>query len=121
MKSLSDEIDHGTYQHDCHPMMVQQNKWRAARFGNQAMLVDTYTYQTAPVAQVVDEMVANAAADGGRSCAAKRISTTASNWPTSRAPPSGNSTSWLPRTTRAKSCGNSPTRSRVTLKAAVGV
>ena len=38
-------------------MMVQQNKWRAARFGNQAMLVDTYTYQVAPVSQVVDEMV----------------------------------------------------------------
>ena len=57
VKYLSDEIDQGTYQHDCHPMMVQQNKWRAARFGNRAILVDTYTYQTAPVAKVVDEMV----------------------------------------------------------------
>jgi carboxylate-amine ligase len=36
---------------------VQQNKWRAARFGNRAILVDSYTHQTAPVAQVVDEMV----------------------------------------------------------------
>ena len=41
VKALSDEIDNGTYQHDSHPMMVQQNKWRAARFGNQAKLVDT--------------------------------------------------------------------------------
>ena len=57
VKYLSDEIDQGTYQHDSHPMMVQQNKWRAARFGNRAILVDTYTHQTAPVAQVVDEMV----------------------------------------------------------------
>src|SRR3972149_7077165 len=56
VKYLSDEIDQGTYQHDSHPMMVQQNKWRAARFGNRAILVDTYTHQTAPVAQVVDEM-----------------------------------------------------------------
>jgi glutamate---cysteine ligase / carboxylate-amine ligase len=58
VKYLSDEIDQGTYQHDSHPMMVQQNKWRAARFGNRAILVDTDTYQTAPVSQVVDEMVA---------------------------------------------------------------
>ncbi len=58
VKFLSDEIDQGTYQHDSHPMMVQQNKWRAARFGNRAILVDTYTHQTAPVAKVVDEIVA---------------------------------------------------------------
>ena len=45
VKALSDEIDNGTYQHDSHPMMVQQNKWRAARFGNQAKLVDTNTYR----------------------------------------------------------------------------
>jgi glutamate---cysteine ligase / carboxylate-amine ligase len=57
VKALSDEIDQGTYQHDSHPMMVEQNKWRAARFGNRAILVDTYTYQTAPVAEVVDTMV----------------------------------------------------------------
>lgn len=57
VKYLSDKIDQGTYQHDSHPMMVQQNKWRAARFGNRAILVDTYTYQTAPVVQVVENMV----------------------------------------------------------------
>jgi carboxylate-amine ligase len=57
VKYLSDKIDNGTYQHDSHPMMVQQNKWRAARFGNRAILVDTYTYQTAPVVQVVENMV----------------------------------------------------------------
>jgi carboxylate-amine ligase len=57
VKALSDEIDHGTYQHDCHPIMVQQNKWRAARFGNQAMLVDTYTYEVSPTVEVVEGMV----------------------------------------------------------------
>jgi carboxylate-amine ligase len=57
VKALSDEIDHGTYQHDSHPMMVQQNKWRAARFGNQARLVDTQTYRVATVAAMVDRLV----------------------------------------------------------------
>lgn len=58
VKALSDEIDHGTYQHDCHPMMVQQNKWRATRFGNQARLVDTYTYDVESVASVMEKLVA---------------------------------------------------------------
>lgn len=57
VKSLSDEIDNGTYQHDCHPMMVRQNKWRATRFGTGALLVDSYTYQSVTVAQAVDNLV----------------------------------------------------------------
>jgi carboxylate-amine ligase len=57
VKALSDEIDNGTYQHDSHPMMVQQNKWRAARFGNQARLVDTVTYDSASVAATVDRLL----------------------------------------------------------------
>jgi carboxylate-amine ligase len=56
VKALSDEIDNGTYQHDSHPMMVQQNKWRAARFGNQAKLVDTNTYQVSSVAVTVERL-----------------------------------------------------------------
>lgn len=56
IKALSDEIDHGTYQHDCHPMMVQQNKWRAARFGTAAQLVDSYTYEAMPVAKAVEKL-----------------------------------------------------------------
>jgi carboxylate-amine ligase len=57
VKALSDEIDNGTYQSDSHPMMVQQNKWRAARFGNQARLVDTNTYRSATVADTVAHLV----------------------------------------------------------------
>jgi len=57
VKALSDEIDHGTYQSDSHPMMVQQNKWRAARFGNQARLVDTNTYRSATVADTVARLI----------------------------------------------------------------
>jgi carboxylate-amine ligase len=57
VKALSDEIDNGTYQSDSHPMMVQQNKWRAARFGNQARLVDTNSYRAATVADTVARLV----------------------------------------------------------------
>jgi carboxylate-amine ligase len=56
VKALSDEIDNGTYQHDSHPMMVQQNKWRAARFGNQARLVDTNTYEVSSVSVTVERL-----------------------------------------------------------------
>jgi glutamate---cysteine ligase / carboxylate-amine ligase len=57
VKALSDQIDEGTYQHDCHPMMVRQNKWRAARFGTHAQLVDSYTYEVRPVSAVVAGLI----------------------------------------------------------------
>ncbi len=57
VKALSNEIDHGAYQHDCHPMMVRQNKWRAARFGTHAELVDAFTHQVQPVSLVVEKLV----------------------------------------------------------------
>jgi len=53
VQALSDQIDEGAYQHDCHPMMVRQNKWRACRFGNTARLVNSYTYEVQTVAEVV--------------------------------------------------------------------
>ena len=58
VKALSDEIDHGAYQHDAHPIMVNQNKWRAARFGTNARLVDNFTFESLSVAQVVDRLIA---------------------------------------------------------------
>lgn len=57
VKALSDEIDNGTYQHDSHPTMVQQNKWRAARYGKQAKLVDTNTYSVASLTGTVEPLV----------------------------------------------------------------
>ncbi len=57
VKSLNDEIDEGTYQFDCHPMMVRQNKWRAARFGVDARLVNARDYSVRSVQQIVNEMV----------------------------------------------------------------
>ena len=55
--ALSDEIDQGTYQHDCHPMMVRQNKWRAARFGNRAELVNSYTHEVQSVPEIVERLI----------------------------------------------------------------
>lgn len=57
VKKLSDEIDEGTYQFDCHPMMVRQNKWRAARFGVTANLVDTADYQVKSFDQMTHDVV----------------------------------------------------------------
>lgn len=56
VKQLSDEIDEGTYQFDCHPMMVQQNKWRASRYGMDAGLVNTYNYSVQSVTEVADSL-----------------------------------------------------------------
>lgn len=58
VKSLSDEIDEGTYQHDSHPMLVRQNKWRASRFGIQAQLVDLPDFETRSLEQIVGGLVA---------------------------------------------------------------
>ena len=57
VKALSDEIDHGAYLHDHHPMMVRQNKWRACRFGPRAQLVSSHNYQVRPVSRIVEELV----------------------------------------------------------------
>jgi carboxylate-amine ligase len=57
VQALSDKIDEGAYQHDTHPMMVRQNKWRAARFGNRAMLVNAYTHEVHSVKEIVASMV----------------------------------------------------------------
>jgi carboxylate-amine ligase len=57
VKALSDEIDRGTYQHDCHPMMVRQNKWRACRFGLEAELVDETTFEPRDVRSMIRRLV----------------------------------------------------------------
>ncbi len=57
VKNLSDEIDEGTYQFDCHPMMVRQNKWRAARFGISTSLVQAQDYGVRTVQQIAADLV----------------------------------------------------------------
>jgi carboxylate-amine ligase len=55
--AISEEIDGGTYQSDYHPMMVQQNKWRATRFGAGARLVDSDDYKQRSVQETVDHLI----------------------------------------------------------------
>jgi carboxylate-amine ligase len=54
---LSQEIDRGTYQFDCHPFLIRQNKWRACRFGMDARLVDPSNHRAAPARVVVHDLV----------------------------------------------------------------
>lgn len=54
---LSEEIDHGTYQYDCHPFLVRQNKWRACRYGMEANLVDPTTFRSVPARQSLHSLV----------------------------------------------------------------
>lgn len=58
---LSRQIDEGAYQHDCHPMMVRQNKWRAARFGTAARLVNSFTFDVETVPEMTKRLVTNLA------------------------------------------------------------
>lgn len=57
VKALSDLIDEGAYQHDCHPMLVQQNKWRACRYGTKAKLVNVKTFETQSVPAIVNSLI----------------------------------------------------------------
>jgi glutamate---cysteine ligase / carboxylate-amine ligase len=54
---LSEEIDRGTYQFDCHPFLIRQNKWRACRYGMDAKLVDPATHQSTDARRVVHNLV----------------------------------------------------------------
>ncbi|NQV22985.1 MAG: YbdK family carboxylate-amine ligase [Rhodopirellula sp.] len=55
--AISEEVEQGTYQLDYHPMMVQQNKWRATRFGADARLVLSQTYEQTSLAETVANLV----------------------------------------------------------------
>ncbi|MGF1579009.1 MAG: YbdK family carboxylate-amine ligase [Gemmataceae bacterium] len=54
--ALSEEIDEGTYQFDCHPLLVRQNKWRACRHGIEAALVDIH-HKPQPARKVLKDLV----------------------------------------------------------------
>ncbi len=57
VKYLSNEIDRGTYQQDFHPMLARQNKWRAARYGLDAKLVESPKYAVQSVRTLAQNMV----------------------------------------------------------------
>lgn len=52
VQALSQRIDEGVYQHDIHPIMVKQNKWKALRYGRKAELIDPVTHKTVPVREM---------------------------------------------------------------------
>ncbi|MFN4260024.1 MAG: YbdK family carboxylate-amine ligase [Gemmataceae bacterium] len=54
---LSEQIDQGTYQFDCHPMLVRLNKWLACRYGPKATLVDPFTHEREPLPLVARNLV----------------------------------------------------------------
>src|SRR6478609_5873444 len=54
---LSEEIDRGTYQYNCHPFMIRQNKWRACRYGMDARLVDPLTFKAVPARKLVRDLL----------------------------------------------------------------
>ena len=55
--TISNEIDEGTFLSEYHPMMVEQNKWRATRYGADAALVSSTTFQQRSVPELVEELV----------------------------------------------------------------
>ena len=56
--TISNEIDEGTFLSEYHPMMVEQNKWRATRYGADAALVSSTTFQQRSVPELVEELTA---------------------------------------------------------------
>ena len=57
VQAISEEIDEGTYQSEYHPMMVQQNKWRATRFGSDAPLVNSDDFTQHSVKDISERMI----------------------------------------------------------------
>ncbi len=57
VKSICDEIDEGTFLTEFHPMMVQQNKWRATRYGARARLVNCPDDRQLSVQESIDHQV----------------------------------------------------------------
>ena len=57
VQAISEEIDEGTYQREYHPMMVEQNKWRATRYGADAHLVSSADYRPYSVQETLDSLI----------------------------------------------------------------
>ncbi len=55
--AISNQIDEGTYQSEYHPMMVEQNKWRATRFGTNAGLVNYDDFRQYSIPEMVENLI----------------------------------------------------------------
>ena len=81
---LSEEIDRGTYQFDCHPFLIRQNKWRACRYGMDAKLVDAATHQADRSPPRRSQPGGSVAIAGRRTRLHAVISRSPTRWPTGR-------------------------------------
>jgi carboxylate-amine ligase len=54
---ISEDIDRGAYQFDCHPMIARQNKWHAVRYGMDAKFVDSDTMLAIPAEEAARRLV----------------------------------------------------------------
>ena len=57
VQDLSDAIDRGVAAADDDPLMVRQNRWRAGRFGPEAVLVDPETLEGVPARRAAERLV----------------------------------------------------------------
>ncbi|MHC4948453.1 MAG: carboxylate-amine ligase [Planctomycetota bacterium] len=55
--AISDHIDRGAYQYDCHPLIAKQNKWHACRYGMDASFVDFDTMLAVPARQAARRLI----------------------------------------------------------------
>jgi glutamate---cysteine ligase / carboxylate-amine ligase len=55
--AISENIDRGAYLYDCHPMIAKQNKWHAARYGMDAMLVDSDNMRAVPATDMARRLI----------------------------------------------------------------
>lgn len=55
--AVSEDIDHGAYQYDCHPMIAKQNKWHAARYGLDAKFVDPAELKAISAREAVTRLI----------------------------------------------------------------
>lgn len=55
--TLSNQLDHGAYQFDSHPMIARQNKWQAARYGMEAQMVDFDAMQAVPAKTIATRLM----------------------------------------------------------------
>ena len=89
VKALSDEIDHGTYQHDSHPMMVSRTNGGRPASARRRRLVDTYTFEVAVGGAKSSSGWSSDCVPRPTSSAASSISSGAAKWRRRRRGPIG--------------------------------
>ncbi len=55
---LSEQIDRGDAEPECHPLLFRQNRWRACHLGMDATLVDTLTMEAIPARRMARQTAA---------------------------------------------------------------